>query len=192
MSRKLITRRELAVVLNVHPMTVSKWEREGLPIAEVGRRGQASLDSVADTRKWIKARELKAKAAAAGRGTVVDLTRERARKEKAQALVQEQTLAIRARELVPRAEVEEAWSKEVTAVRAKLLSWPATLSDQLHRAAELGGRTGGARNIEEVLGRAVEELLHELSAPSSTRPAAAKKKKKKVRSSRTAKKKGKR
>jgi hypothetical protein len=39
---ELVTRRELAARLGVHMQTVTKWEREGLPIAERGRRGRPS------------------------------------------------------------------------------------------------------------------------------------------------------
>ncbi len=169
--RRLLTRIELAKRLGVYPDTISKWERAGLPVAEPGRRGLASLYELAEVQKWRSDREKTAR----DNGTV-DLTREKARRERAQALVAEQTLAIRARELIPREEVAEVWSAEIAAVRSKLLAWPSTLSDRLHRAAELGG----LRGIEKEIKAAVDELLLELSTPAPARARRSSKKKKKA------------
>lgn len=152
--RRLLTRIELSKRLEVYPDTISKWERAGLPVAEPGRRGLASLYDLAAVQKWRADREKAAK-----QNGTFDLQRERARKERAQALVAEQTLAVRAGELIPRAEVVQTWSKELAAIRSKLLAWPATLSDQIVRAAELGGVPA----VEKLLQTAVEELLTELS-----------------------------
>lgn len=110
--------------------------------------------SLADVRKWKRNREK-----AAQQNGTVDLTRERARKERSQAELAEQTLAVRAGELVRASEVAETWAAEIAAVRSKLLSWPATLSDRVYRVAELED----VRGVEKVLTEAVEELLLELS-----------------------------
>lgn len=161
---KLVTRRELAKILDVTMSGVTKWEQAGMPVVAPGRKGKPSLYSEADVRKWLAEREETAR----DNGTY-DLARERARKEKAQAILAEQTVAIRARDLVPRDEVEKTWAAEVIAVRAKLLSWPATISDRLYREAKLNGLRGVERTIKD----AVEELLLELSKPKrakKTRP----------------------
>ena len=39
----LVTRRELADLLTLQPMTVTKWEQLGMPIAKRGRKGRPSL-----------------------------------------------------------------------------------------------------------------------------------------------------
>lgn len=70
-----------------------------------------------------------------------------------------QAKAIRAGDLVPRAETEKVWIAEIVAVRAKLLAWPATLSDRLYRE----GMRGSAGGIELALKVAVDEVLLELS-----------------------------
>lgn len=152
--RRLLTRKELAEKLGVVQDTITKWEQAGLPVAEPGSRGIASMFSLADVRKWKRNREK-----AAQQNGTVDLTRERARKERSQAELAEQTLAVRAGELVRASEVAETWAAEIAAVRSKLLSWPATLSDRVYRVAELED----VRGVEKVLTEAVEELLLELS-----------------------------
>lgn len=151
---KLYTRKELAAKLHVVQGTITKWEQAGLPVAKPGRRGTASLFKLAAVQEWRRDRDQ-----AARQNGTVDLTRERARKERAQALVAEQTLAIRAGDLIPRVEVEETWTAEIAAVRSKLISWAATLSDRVYRAAELEGVAG----VEKTIEAAVEELLGELS-----------------------------
>jgi phage terminase Nu1 subunit (DNA packaging protein) len=172
-NRKLITRRELAQRLGVVMQTVTKWEQAGMPTAEPGRKGKPSLYSVTDVTQWLKDREK-----AARKNGTLDVAQERARKEKAQAILAEQTVAIRAKELLPLEQVAKEWAKEVSAVRAKLLSWPTTISDSIYREATLNGLEG----VERVIRASVEELLLELSKPKRvTVPRAAKKTARKVR-----------
>ena len=143
--RKKVTRRELARRLDVVMMTITKWEQAGMPCAEPGRKGKASLYSELEVRKWLTAREKTAQT-----NGVHDVARERARKERAQAILAEQTVQIRARELVPRVQVERAWASEVAAVRAILLAWPSrdySASSRSRRELERNpGGAGGARS----------------------------------------------
>ncbi len=115
---------------------------------------------MADVKKWLAAREK----AARNNGTL-DYVQVKARRELAQAMVAEQTVAIRAKELVPVDQVEKAWAAEVSAVRAKLLSWPTTISDSIYRESKLNGLEG----VERVVKAATEELLLELSKPKRVR-----------------------
>jgi phage terminase Nu1 subunit (DNA packaging protein) len=151
---ELPTRRELAKLLDVHPQTVVKWEQSGMPIAAPGRKGKATRYRETDVRQWLAARE-----SAAKESGVVDLARDRSRKERAQAILAEQAFSLRARNLLPRDEVEKAWGTEVAAVRTKLLSWPTTLAARVHRVATLEGEPG----VERVLQEAVLDVLRELS-----------------------------
>lgn len=157
----LLTRRQLAAVADlpgqdgpVHMQTVTKWERDGLPIAKRGRKGKPSLYSEADVRAWLAVREEVAES-----GNALDLAQERARKEHWQALLAEQLHKTRERDLLPRADVEKAWTAEVAAVRTKLLAWATTLADRVTRAATLEAEPG----VERVLGEAVREVLRELA-----------------------------
>lgn len=149
-----ITRRELAERLDVHMMTVTKWERDGMPIAERGERGRPSRYDETAVRAWIQARD-----AAAKSGKLVDVAQERAKKERAQAALAEQTYQMRAGDLVPRADWEAAKAAENMAIKAHLLSWSTTLGDRIFRASTLEGLAG----VERELGQAVREVLRELA-----------------------------
>jgi phage terminase Nu1 subunit (DNA packaging protein) len=155
MSASLLTRRELAALLDVHMQTVTKWEQDGLPIAERGRKGKPSLYREADVRAWLQAREEAAKVP----GAPLDVAQERARKEHWQALLAEQTHRARERELLPRVEVEKEQGALVAAIRTKLLALPTTYSDRLGRAFTLDGLPG----LERAFDDAVRDVLRELA-----------------------------
>lgn len=155
-TKKLINRRELARLQDppVVMQTISKWEQAGMPVAEPGRKGKPSLYSEADVRKWLAERERSSQ-----KNGSVDLTRERARRERSQAVLAEQTVQIRARDLLPRVHVEKDWAADLMALRAKFLSWPATVGDRLCRVATLKGLDAFKLALKEE----IHELLNELS-----------------------------
>ena len=157
----LVPRRQLAARLAVHMQTITKWEREGMPIAERGRKGRPSLYREIEVRAWHKAREK-----AAQHGGRLDMIQERARKEKWQGLLAEQQYLLREQELLPREEIEKVWAAEVSAVRAALLSWSTTLADKVHRVSTLEGLPG----VERVLQDAVRDVLREFSDPHRPLP----------------------
>lgn len=150
----LLTRRQLAKALDVHMMTVTKWERDGLPVAERGRKGKPSKYSEIKARTWLAARDTAAKASGA-----TDVARERARKERAQAVLAEQLAASRGRVLLPADEVEKAVAARVAAARTLALSWKSALVPTLARAFTLDGEAG----METVFDDAVRRFLYELS-----------------------------
>lgn len=149
----LVTRRELAELHGVHQQTVTKWERAGMPIAERGRRGVPSRYNPDDVAAWLEERKK-----STGGGGLVVLTRERARKERALARLNELKYQEMARELVPADEVAEIWGAHINAVRTKLLSLPTTLTDRLCRAAKRGPRA-----VERELEDAIRGVLTELA-----------------------------
>lgn len=157
----LLTRRDLAAALSVgrpeplHMMTVTKWERDGMPIAERGGKGRPSKYDEAIVRAWLKTRDDSAKAS----NGFVDVARERARRDRAQAELAEQTFQMRSRELLPRVEVERQWEAEVVAVRAKLLQIAPAFAERVYQAAVSEG-VGG---VERALASSVNEVLLELS-----------------------------
>lgn len=150
-----VTRKVLAARLNVHMQTITVWERQGLPIYERGRRGRPSTYLESQVRAWQAAREQAAKA-----NGHVDVAQERARKERAQAVLAEQTFQARSRQLLPADEVERRWTAEVQATRTKILATYTTQADRVHRAAILEGVPG----VERVLKAIAYELLRELSS----------------------------
>ena len=130
MAPGLLTRRELAALPDlpgqdgpVHMQTVTKWEREAMPVAERGRRGRPSRYDEAAVRAWLQVREETAKAGAP------DLARERARKERAQAVLAEQLYAVRAGKLVDAATVEREQFEIARTVRDRIMNVPDHLVD---------------------------------------------------------------
>ncbi len=175
MTADRLTRRELAQRLDVVMQTITKWEQAGMPVDEPGRKGKPSLYVEAAVREWLASRESDAR----NNGTA-DVARERARKEKAQAILAEQTFAIRAAELVPANEVEKAWAAEVSAVRAKMLSWPSAWADRIYReATSARGLAGVVQALEDAAREALEELSRPKAAPARRKKPAAKPRRKK-------------
>lgn len=162
----LLTRRALAALLKVHMQTVTKWEREGMPVSERGSKGRPSMYREVDVRAWLAAR-----AQAAKNGTGLDLAQERARKEHWQALLAEQTHRVRARELLPAAEVEKAWSAERDAIRTKILATYTTHTDRVHRAAVIDGLAGVERALKDIAYDVLRELAGgaELQRPRASK-----------------------
>lgn len=158
----LLTRRELAALLDINMMTVTKWERDGLPIAEIGRKGKPSKYLEGDVRAWLDAREKEA-----DRGDVSSVAKAKARQATAQAELAEQAYLARAGRLLPAEEVERVWSAEVEAVRSAILATYTTQADTVHRAAVLDGVAG----VEKELKRMAYDLLRQLSRKKSSTPA---------------------
>ena len=150
----MLTRRDLAKALGVHMQTVTKWERDGMPVAHRGARGKPSHYDRGAVEAWLHNRET-----ARQTSDVASLELERSRRERAQALLALQTYQMRAKELLPRAEVDRVWSQHVSAVRAKLLSLPVTMADRVHHAATMDG----VASVERILNEAVRDVLRELS-----------------------------
>lgn len=161
---KTLTRKELAKLLGCDARTVSKWQEEGLPVAVRGRGGRPSRYDEAQVQAWIAVRTEAGK-----REGALDWSQERALKEHWQAQLSEQLHAARARDLLPRVEVEKEWSAFVTAIRSKLLSWAATLTDRLDRARTLHGLPGMERAIDEAVRDVLRELAGEQAASTQKR-----------------------
>ena len=153
-ARKTLTRLELAAAMKVSPRTVAKWLEEGMPVDERGRGGRASRYRLKDVKAWATAYEK----AASGKGRPMDALAARAERDRWQAALAEQTHQLRARHLLPAAEVEAAWAKTLVALRAHLLALPVALPDRLERVARLEGVTGVERELEAAIHSALREL----------------------------------
>jgi phage terminase Nu1 subunit (DNA packaging protein) len=164
----LLTRRELATVLDVHVMTIVKWDRSGMPVAERGRKGKPSRYSEVDVRAWLAAREEAAKQP----GAPLDVAQERARKEHWQALLAEQKHKVLARELIPAAEVERVWGAERDAIRTSLLALP-THAARVARVSTLEGEVGVERELKAIAHEILRELAGEQAPPGKRKGRAA-------------------
>lgn len=150
---KLMTRVELARALRKNPQSVTKWLAEGMPVAKRGKGGRASLFDPEAVGAWLEARNTVVS------DGPVDVARERARKERAQAILAEQLAASRARELLPVAEVERVWSAERDAIRTAVLTLPSQ-APRVFRVGTLDGEPG----VEKALKEIAHEILRELAA----------------------------
>jgi len=138
-----------------------------MPVAERGRGGRPSRYDVAKCRAWRTAHQDHGVADAPG-----GLFKERARRELAQALLVEQTYAVRAKTLLPAEEVERVWSAEQTAVRAMLLALPQAYADRLCRAATQDGVAGAEHAIRQMVDEVLTELAVRPTRKSRRRPKA--------------------
>lgn len=157
----LLTRQQLAPLIvlpahptGVHPQTIVKWEREGLPIAQRGRRGKPSLYRLGDVRAWLQRREA---AAAPGTGGT-DLIRERATKERWQGQLARQSFLVKQGQLLPVADVERVWDKEIAACRTIILNHYVSAADKVFRAATMEGLAGVERELKALAYAALREL----------------------------------
>ena len=152
--KKLLDRHGLSKLLGCHPQSVNRWASDGMPVAQRGRGGRPSLYDPEKCQAWIEARR-------AVDGTDrVDVPRERARKERAQALLAEQLYATRAGELLPAGEVRKVWDSYIAATRARILSTYTTSADRVARAAT----RGGVADVEGELKDIAYEILRELAS----------------------------
>lgn len=165
----LVTARQLAVAFVVHPRTIAKFMDEGMPVAKRGRGGRPSMFDLAVCTAWKEAREQ----LPADDGGPVDLTRERARKERAQALLAEQLYAVRSGKLVSTADVEKAWQAEIAAARSVILSSYTTAADKVFRAATTDGLAGVERELKAIAYGVLRELSDGAKAPKKKKRKAA-------------------
>lgn len=153
----LLTRRELANALGVHMQTVTKWEREDMPIALAGGPGRPTYYSELEVRGWLAHRAAKAAEPTTGRMNSMDA---RAQRDLWQARLAEQQHKLRAGELLQVDDVQRVWMAELTAMRAMVLNSYATAADRVFRAAKVDGVAG----VEATLKAIAYDVLRELSS----------------------------
>lgn len=159
----VVPRPVAARVFGVTPGGFDKWldEHPPIPTMVVGGPGKAAQYSIPDCVAWF-VRRLEAKHGGPGLNPI----EERARKERAQAQLAEQTFKARSRELLSAAEVEQGWAVFVMAAKMTLLAWQTTLADKVYRAGTLDGVAG----VEKALKDAVRDVLRALAAGGPVAP----------------------
>lgn len=147
---KLLTRTELALAMEMHPGTLTKWERDGCPVAKRAPRGRPSLFDRAAVEAWRDERDATLKASG------LSLEAARARFAKAQAERVEMQNAVRRGELLELAEVVREGQDILLVVRARLLALPSSLAPELARETE-------PHTVQRRLTEAIHDALRELS-----------------------------
>ena len=126
-----------------------------MPVLRAGGRGRESVYDAVACLKWQRDQT--------GRnGAQAD----RARRDRAQALLAEQAYQLRAGELLPRDQVFEMWAGEYAALRTALLALPQLLADKLAKAHDQAGIDG----LEAELTMGIRTALTGLSDPDRPLP----------------------
>jgi phage terminase Nu1 subunit (DNA packaging protein) len=149
-----ITAKQLADAIGVDRRTIAKWQDDGMPVAVRGRGGRPSQYDLDACRAWKDARDQ----VATDLDGQIDLLRERARKDRAQALLAEQLYAVRAGKLLDAEAVTRAWSREYAAIKAILIASYTSAADRIYRAATLEGLIGVERELKAVAFAALREI----------------------------------
>ncbi len=140
---KLMRRAELAAAIGRSAKQINKLVDAGMPVARRGARGAPHGYRLEDVEAWLAARDETMQP-----GEFFDAVRERALKERAQRHLAEQTLKVRAGDLVAKDEVIAEWSGHAAAVRTKLVAIPSML--------DIDAKTTGA--LDALIRQVLEEL----------------------------------
>lgn len=159
---RLLTRTELAAELGKNPVTITKWQGEGLPVAVRGGRGRESKYRIADVWEWGLARE---RARAGGSGAAeMNLPVERAKLSRIQTQLAQQKFRKAEGELLEAHEIGRTWSLIVLAIKSKLLALVTTVADRLVGAVRGAETEEGARSaVMTILAAEVRDVLRELA-----------------------------
>jgi phage terminase Nu1 subunit (DNA packaging protein) len=144
---RLVTRQELAVELAVTPGTITRWEKDGMPVAKRAPRGQPSLFDVDAVRTW------RAGVEAAALEETLSLSEERAKLAQRQREKLELDLQVRRGQLLEREMVVLAGQAYTKAWRAKVRGLP-------RRAVQMGVIP---RELEPELARLCHDLLTDIA-----------------------------
>jgi phage terminase Nu1 subunit (DNA packaging protein) len=163
-SGRLHTRVELAALLGVNPVTITKWQGEGLPVAVQGGRGRESKYKMADVWRWGLERERARATVNGGGGSEVNLPVERAKLSRIQTQLAQQKFRKAEGELLEVSEIGRTWSLIVLAIKAKLLALANAVADRIVAAVRGAPDDAHARAaVVEVLTAEVRDMLRELS-----------------------------
>lgn len=160
----LLTRRDLAAAFGVHMQTVTKWERDGLPIAELGRKGKPSRYLLPACIQWFINRELSAKGVDTAATTP---QQERALLDRQRREEIELRLQMRRGALVSAEEAARDLSDCANTVKARMRRIPDAIADRVLSVAEHGPYA-----VKAILLKEIDEALSELAKRADAAPEA--------------------
>jgi hypothetical protein len=143
---RLVGREQLALLAGHHPDEISRATKRGMPVLEPGAPGRSGVYDAVAALEWFRAR----------RGGTAEA--ERARRDAAQAALTEQTVKARAKDLLPRGEVQREWARAFSAIKTGLLQVPPAEAEKLAQIAVEHGAAGVEARLEEVVRRVLTEL----------------------------------
>lgn len=150
---RIVNQRELAELLGVSNNTLAAWRSEGMPcLATADKKGQAAKYDTEQVFEWARAR-----AANTGDPEGIDAKYEQARLTQAKADNEALDVAKKEGSLIEAAAVEIVWDRLLSNFRARLLSLPSALADELVALSD-------PRDIQAVLKTAIHQALEELAS----------------------------
>lgn len=124
---KNLTLQNAHTVTGWHTDTIKRWLSEGCPHTMTGSRYHLNLKEVI---RWREA-QMKARASTSSDPEELDPRHEKARLDKAKADEQEAKNALRDGELMEVAQVEDAWTRVVMAIRSGVMALGSRLAPEL-------------------------------------------------------------
>lgn len=164
---KIVNKKELAEIFGKSEVTLTQWQKNGLPIKLEAQRGQSHQYDTEDAINWLIRREI-GKLTVDDQGRVHDYEAERARLTHHQANKTELEESVLRGSLIPAETVERVQGDMVSAFRSKILSIPTKAAHALIGLEELA-------EAKDVLQQYLFEALKELAdyRPSQYRPSEA-------------------
>lgn len=144
---EIVNKRELAKILGKSERALTEWQKEGMPIASSGARGQANRYDTQKVIEWLIKR-------ASDQSSKMDAAKLRltiAQAEKAELEVKEMH-----GELIAVDDMKMMWSNVLAAFRAKVLSIPSRLTPQLTHLND-------PKKIDKIIKETLFEALNELA-----------------------------
>lgn len=153
----VVNKQALAEILGKSERTLTTWQKQGMPIAQDGSRGQSNLYDTAEVIDWLVQREITSRIQDHGSAEAFyDYEAERARLTHHQAnkaSLEEQVLEGR---LIEADVVERVWGDMVSSFRAKVLAVPTKAAHQFLALNDLN-------DAQDLLKDHLHEALAELS-----------------------------
>lgn len=172
-----ITRRDLAMDLGLHPVTLATWEKMGLqvlPRRRIGRNSEVVYDLI-HVRQWMTEKGREGRTRVLGdekRGKLgqdpdsfskpeadLHLVLQKIRSQRANADRVELEVQLRRGQLLEREDVEEGRAERIAAVKAVMFSMPAKV------APEILGRD--QRTVQRVLEEWARRACEEFARPAN-------------------------
>lgn len=154
----VVNKGQLAEIIGVSERTITTWQKNGLPIAEDGTRGNQNLYQTEEVIAWMIQRELTQRIEQFGgdEEEFFNYEKENARLTHHKANLAELEESAKRRELIPIGEVKEVEENIIAGGRAKLLAIPKKLAPRLLGLENLA-------QAEAVLSAGVREVAEELA-----------------------------
>lgn len=151
---KIVNKKELSEIFGKSEVTLTTWQKNGLPIKREAQRGASHQYDTEDCINWLIRREI-GKLTVGDDGTVHDYEAERARLTHHQANKTQLEEEVLKGTLIPAEKVEQVQGDMVSSFRAKILAIPTKAA---HAVIGLEDLNEAKETLKEFLYEALNEL----------------------------------